>query len=184
MDSKDLKIILAHGNHGGTGSDDWFPYVQKELEALGLEVMAPTFPDNEYAKESIWIPYLENELKANENTIIIGWSSGAVAAMRYAETHKIFGSVLVGTYYTDLDDEYEKIAGYCSRPWNWEAMKNNQQWVMEFASADDPYIPIDEARHIHEKLGTEYYEYTDRGHFMNQSEFPELVEALKKKLHL
>jgi len=56
---------------------------------------------------------------------------------------------------------------------------------VEFASIDDPYIPIEEPRFIHEKLNTEYYEYTDQGHFgsdKNKTTFSEIVEVIKKRI--
>ena len=137
------------------------------------------------ASEKAWLPFLE-ELGADEDTIFIGHSSGAVAAMRFAETRKILGSVLVGACYTDLNDELEKQSGYYNRSWNWDAIKANQKWIVQYASVDDPYIPIQEARHIHEQLKTEYYEYKDQGHFgdpdQSKESFPEIVEVLKKKL--
>jgi len=68
--------------------------------------------------------------------------------MRFAETNKILGSILVGACYTDLGDEGEKASGYYSRPWEWDAIKGNQRWIVQFASIDDPYIPIKEARYI------------------------------------
>jgi asparaginyl-tRNA synthetase len=56
-----------------------------------------------------WFPYFEDELNISENDIVVGHSSGALAIMKYAETHKLGGSVLVGTYYTDLGYEDEKV---------------------------------------------------------------------------
>ncbi len=179
-------IILIHGNGGGTGQDNWFPYAKKEFEQRGHIVIAPDMPDPIEAKASVWLPYLENELRADSNTIIIGHSSGAVAAMRYAETHQLYGSVLVGTCYTDLGADSEKISGYYDAPWDWEAIKRNQRWIIEFASTDDPYIPISEARYVHQQLDTEYYEYTDRGHFGSDKgrydTFPELIQAVMARL--
>jgi hypothetical protein len=35
------KVILIPGNGGGSPKDNWFPSVKKELEAAGLEVIAP-----------------------------------------------------------------------------------------------------------------------------------------------
>lgn len=137
------------------------------------------------ARKEFWLPFLKDELKADKDTIIIGHSSGAVAAMRFAETNKIYGSILIGACYTDLKDEDEKISGYYNTPWNWEFIKNNQNWIVQFASTDDPYIPIEEARFIHEKLDTEYYEFTDQGHFSwenNKKEFPEIIKIMKEKL--
>lgn len=182
-----IKIIFIHGNGGGTARDNWFPYLQKEFKAFGLKVIAQDFPDNDLAREKFWLPFLKDKLKADKNTILIGHSSGAVAAMRFAEKNKILGSILVGAEYTDMGDKKEKASGYYSRPWDWEAIKKNQQWIVEFASTDDPWIPIEEARHIHKMLDTEYYEYIDQGHFGGdriKTEFPEILTIIKKKLNI
>lgn len=175
------RIIMIHGNGGGTAEGFWFPQVKTGLETNGFEVIAQTMPDNVLARANRWLPFIENVLKADENSFLIGWSSGAVAAMRYAETHKIFGSALIGACYTDLGERSEKISGYYDEPWNWNAIRDNQEVIIQFASSDDPYIPIEEARHIHTSLQTDYYEDTDKGHYMN-STFPELVSVLTSKL--
>ena len=176
-------IILIHGNGGSTIEDIWFPQAKTKLEELGLEVIAQTMPDNRIARSIKWLPFLQDVLGADENSIIIGHSSGAVAAMRYAESHRIFGSVLVGASYTDLGDRMEKMSGYFEEPWDWKAVKANQNFIVQFASTDDPYIPIEEPRYIHEQLATDYHEEANRGHFMDYS-FPELVSVIQEKLSL
>lgn len=183
--NKQFKIILLHGNGGSTVDDNWFPYAKSEFEKLGLEVISKTFPDNKLARQEHWLPFLKNDLKADENTILIGHSTGAVAALRFAETNKIYGSVIIGASHTDLGEESEKVGGYFDRPWNWDVIKNNQNWIIQFASTDDPYIPITEVRYIKEKLNTEYHEFTNRGHFgwdTKVKDFPELIEAIKNKV--
>ncbi len=174
------KAILIPGNGGARPIDAWFPYAQKELAGLNIEVINKQFPDPLLARAEYWLPFIK-QLGADERTILIGHSSGAEAAMRYGETNKILGSVLVGACYTDLGDQNEKLSGYYSHPWDWSAIKNNQQWIIQFASTDDPFIPIEEARHVSEQLQNEYFEYTDRGHFMAPA-FPELINAIKSKL--
>lgn len=181
-----IKIIFIPGNGGGTPRDNWFPYLKKEFETLGLTVIDRDFPDNDLAREKHWLPFLKDELKADKDTILIGHSSGAVAAMRFAEKNRILGSVLIGAEYTDMGDAKEKASGYYNRPWDWQTIRKNQEWIVQFASTDDPWIPIDEARHIHEKLDTEYYEYADQGHFGGdrvKTEFPEILTIVKKKIH-
>lgn len=177
-----IKIIFIHGNGRSTIDDNWFPWVKKELEVLGVKIIAENFPDPIEAKSKIWLPFISS-LGADQHTILVGHSSGAVAAMRFAEQNKIFGSVLVSGSYTDLGEESERISGYYNEPWDWEAIKKNQKWIVQFASIDDPYIPIEEARYIHEKLETDYHEYGDQGHFgwdIGKKEFPELVAAIKR----
>ncbi|XP_067563433.1 serine hydrolase RBBP9 isoform X4 [Pseudorca crassidens] len=67
--------------------------------------------DQVTARESIWLPFMETELHCDEETIIIGHSSGAIAAMRYAETHRVCAIVLVSAYTSDLGDDNERASG-------------------------------------------------------------------------
>ena len=187
MSNANIKIIFLHGNDNSTPNDNWFPYLKLELEKLGHNVVSRQFPDTDLARASYWLPFLKNELGADEYSILVGHSSGAIAAMRFAQENKVLGSVLVGSYYTDLGMEKEKLSGYFERPWDWDAIKNNQQWIVQFASVDDPWIPIDEPRFVREKLESEYYEHDKQGHFGGdyyKPEFPELFDVLKKKLSL
>lgn len=179
-----MKAILIPGNGGGSPTDNWFPYLERELSMRGVRVINVQFPDAILARKEYWLPFIE-KLGADEHTVLIGHSSGAVAAMRYAETHKIMGSVLVGACYTDLGYDTEKQSGYYDTSWDWKAIKNNQQWIIQFSSSDDPWIPIEQAQYIHAQLDTEYYEYIDRGHFGGDKEvkeFPELIEKLLQHL--
>lgn len=179
-----VKVILIPGNGGEGLNDHWFPYLKEELEKLGVCVIASEFPDSELAREAYWIPFLKENLQADEQTILVGHSSGAIAAMRFAERNRLIGSVLVGAYHTDLGLPKEKQSGYFDREWDFEAICRNQKWILQFASVDDPWIPIEEARFVHEKLHTEYYELPG-GHFGKEEQklvFPELLEALKEKL--
>lgn len=114
-----IKVILIPGNGGGSPNDNWFPSIEKDLKSNGLQVISTEFPDNDLARASFWLPFLLNELKADESTILIGHSTGAIAAMRLAEIQPILGSVLVGAYHTDLNMEKEKLSGYFDKPWSW-----------------------------------------------------------------
>lgn len=177
-------MVLVHGNGGATGQDHWQPWVKAQLEMAGIRCDSPDMPDPVKARASYWLPYLE-ELGCDHDTVIVGHSSGAIAAMRYAENHRIRGSVLVGTYFTDLDDKGERESGYFDSPWDWYSIRSNQKWVAVFASSDDPYIDIAEPRLVAKELDAEMHEYTNRGHFMDGRhavEFPELVKLLLAKL--
>lgn len=177
------KIIFLHGNGGEGVGHYWFPYAAREFRKLGFEVVAKDFPDAHLARKSIWLPFLRNECGVDEHSILIGHSSGAIAAMRWAEKNQIFGSVLVGAYYTDTGVENERLSGYFDNPWDFPAIRRNQQWIIQFASVDDPFFPVEEPRLVSRELGTEYHEFTNRGHFF-EKEFPELIEAVKKKLSI
>ena len=180
-----IKVIVLHGNGRSTPNDNWIPYIKRELEQVGIECITPQMPDVPLCRSMYWLPKLKNELQADENTILVGHSTGALAAMRYAEQNTILGSVLIAAMHTDLGIERETISGYFDNPWDWQAIRNNQQWVVQFASQDDPWIPIAEARFVQQKLNCQYHEYTDQGHFGGdyfKPEFPQLLDVIKNKI--
>ena len=174
-------VVLIHGNGGCTAGDFWLPWVERELTALGLEVVNRTFPDNVKARARYWLPFLE-ELGADERTILVGHSSGAVAALRFAETHRVRGSVLVSVCHTDLGDAGERDSGYYAAPWQWAQIREHQDWIAIFHSVDDPHIPVAEPRFVAAQLGASYVEFADRGHFAHDDPFPELVQFVRRKL--
>lgn len=183
------KIIIIPGNGDShIETDNWYAWLRGKLIGLGYQVIARDMPDPVVAHANIWLPHIEHVYKADKNTIIIGHSSGGVATLRYLENHQLYGAIVIGVNYTDLGDAGERESGYYSEPWQWDKIKGNATWIAQFASTDDPYIPIDQPRYIHEQLGTEYHEFTHRGHFMighnpvNKT-FPELIEIIEAKVN-
>ena len=115
--------------------------------------------------------------------ILVGHSSGAQAALRYAELYPVHGIVLVSATYSDLGDADERASGYypqgpTNNPYLFEMMKTNCKHWHQFHSNDDPFIPLHEAERIRGGLGLRdtYYMLPGRSHFFDYS--PELLEAV------
>lgn len=177
-----MKIIFIHGNGSMRWSYAWTPWLKAELDKLGVANIFETFPDSIIARAQYWLPFLKDNLQADEQTILVGHSSGATASLRYAENNKILGSVLIGPSITDLNDDLEKQSGYFNEPWQWDKIKANQKFIGLFYSTDDPYIPASEFEEIKNRLMPETFAFTNRGHFMD-STFSELLDYLKSKLN-
>jgi predicted alpha/beta hydrolase family esterase len=135
------RFIFIHGNDTRHWSFGWASWLKAELENLGFETFFETMPDSIIARSKYWLPFLKDYVKAGSNDVLIGMSTGAVAAMRYAESNQILGSVLISPSYTDLDDEFEKQGGYFDEPWNWDNIKSHQNKIALVWGDDDPYIP-------------------------------------------
>lgn len=178
------RIIIIPGNGGShIETDNWYAWVRDGLAEEGFVVTATDMPDPVDAHRDIWLPYIENVLKADGNTIVIGHSSGAVAALRYLEKHRLAGAILVGCNYTDLGDAGERAAGWYSDEWQWDKIKANAGWIVQFHSDTDPFIPLAEPQFIQKKLGSDLRVLPGRGHFMTDhnpvnNTFPEIIELL------
>jgi len=181
---KTMKVVIIPGNGGGSVEcSGWYAWVRDALlsDHRLHEVILRDMPDPMAARECYWIPFMRDELRCDQNTIIIGHSSGAAAAMRYAELHPVAGLVLVGAYASDLGDKTEKLSGYFSRPWSWHIIRQNSSYIVQFGSTDDPFLPWHEQKEVAESLGADLREFCDHGHFIDV-EFPELVSAVRERL--
>ncbi|XP_073699971.1 serine hydrolase RBBP9 [Garra rufa] len=175
------RAVIVPGNGAGNIEHcNWYGWAKKRINEIpDVSCALKNMPDPVTARESIWLPFMEKELKCDEETVIIGHSSGAAAAMRYAETHKVFSIILVGAYISDLGDENERESGYFSRPWEWEKIRANVKYIIQFGSTDDPFLPWKEQQEVADGLKADLHKYSDRGHFQNTA-FPELIDAVKK----
>lgn len=174
------RFVFVHGNQSTHWSFAWAPWLKAELEKLGFETFFETMPDSIIARSEYWLPFLKEHVKVGENDVIIGWSSGAVAAMRYAEDNKILGSVLVSPCYTDLGDDMERQSGYYGKQWQWNAIKSNQDKIALIWGDDDPYISQSEFDFIAKQLEPALIKVAGGKHFIEQNQFPELLQYIKQ----
>lgn len=88
---------------------------------------------------------------------------------------------LEGDYPWALKDCFFFPIGYFTRPWQWEKIKANCPYVVQFGSTDDPFLPWKEQQEVADRLETKLHKFTDRGHFQN-TEFHELITVVKSLL--
>ncbi|GFH59058.1 alpha/beta-hydrolase [Chaetoceros tenuissimus] len=162
-----MRIVLIPGmGCSPVARVNWYSWFANEvLKKQNVdECVLRDFPDPNGCKESIWIPFLRDEIGLDENTIVVGHSSGAACAMRLLENDevcKLKGVLLVAAAYTDLGDEYERRSEYFSRPWNWEKMKKGAEKIHCFHGVDDHLIPVKEARYIAVKMKGPTFKYSE-----------------------
>lgn len=175
-------VIILPGN-GCTPIDgcNWYIDVFRELKKLKFNPVMQDMPDPYVAREKIWLPFLEKTLDCNENSIIIGHSSGALAAMRWAENHKVLGVILVAACSDPQGKKNEIASGYYNRPWEWEKIRTNCEFIIQLHSKNDRFIPIDDSNHVADNLKSNYFVFEKLDHFM-EDEFPELMKIIKDEL--
>ena len=82
-----VRVVIVPGNGAGdVTSCMWYPWIRDRVRELGVEAVLRNMPDSVRARELIWLPFMQDELACGEDTIIVGHSSGAEAAMRYARS--------------------------------------------------------------------------------------------------
>lgn len=184
-----VKVIILPGN-GCTNvlRSNWYGWLHKTLNSAGMECIAENMPDPYNARRNIWIPFIRDVLRADENTILVGHSSGAQAALRFAEQYKVRAVVLVSATFTDLGDTGERASGYyplnneTENMYNFAAMRENCVMWHQFHSNDDCFIPLAEAERIRDGLVLSEDQYSmlpGRSHFFDAT-FPEIFDVIKQ----
>ena len=174
------RFIYIHGNGGSDWKSPWAVWLQQRIEKLGFETVFETMPDPEKARSKYWLPYMKDMLKIGSDDVIIGYSSGAVAALRYGEQYDIRGSILVSPSYTDLGDHLEMGSGYFDEPWNWKEIKSHQKKMLVVWGDNDPYIPQHEFAYIVLQLGADKIKIPMGRHFQEKQDFMEILKYIEK----
>ena len=182
------RIVIVPGN-GCTPvrACNWYDWLAQELRKRGFhDVILREMPDPIKARRSKWLPFLHTIV--DEDTILVGHSSGAQAGLRLCEERRLRGLLLVSACVTDLGDEGERRSGYypsrdgSKNPWDYKKTSKHTQWISQFGSRGDPFIPFSEQTTVAEGVGANFIELPPhRGHFM-ESTFPELADEICRRI--
>ena len=62
-----MKVMIIPGNGNSDISGEWFPYLRKELENLGIKVIAKNMPDPDLARKKIGFLLLKKSWEERRN---------------------------------------------------------------------------------------------------------------------
>lgn len=188
-----VRAIIIPGNGGAAYpaplSGNFYLDLANALTSSNLftDVHSLSMPDPHRARRSVWVPHIHEKFGLTKETIVIGHSSGAECAMRLAEENKLYGIVIVAGCHTDLDEPNEAASGWyppSGGNWDFDAMISNCKFIKQFHSADDPFIPINEAQFIADRTKSDFTTFTDRGHFFTPTpEINDFVLSAAQKWH-
>jgi predicted alpha/beta hydrolase family esterase len=176
--------LILHGTFGNS-KENWFPWLEKQLVQKGWHVWVPDLPGAESPNIETYNNFIFPKWNFNEESIIIGHSSGAVAAFGLLQEFK--GNVNIDKVFSvagftnDLDwDPLRELFRY---EFNWPKIKNSVNKSVLFQSDNDPYVSFDHAQRLKELLSAELVVIKGQGHFSigsdpKYTEFPELLEKI------
>ncbi len=180
-------IFIIHGAYGNP-EENWFPWLKNKLENLWTRVFVPKFPTPENQSLENWKKIFE-EYKPyiDENTIVI-WHSLAPAFLldlleNIDKPIKVafFVSGFIGLLWNPDFDNINK--SFVDRDFDWETIKKNCKKFYIYHSDNDPYVPIEKALELANKLNTKVIEIPNAGHFNSATgydKFELLLEEIKE----
>lgn len=169
------RCIIVHG-WGGNPTEGWFPYLRKELEEKGFEVIIPQLPDPEKPRIYNWVPKLAEVVgTADKDTYFVGHSMGCQTIARYLESLPselvVGGAVFVAGFFkrlTGLEDDPEVQSTdqhWLEAPLDFAKVKMHLLKSVAIFSDNDPWVPLDNKEDFELKLGSKIIIENNKGHF-------------------
>lgn len=157
------------------------------MEKLGYQTQVPELP-------TAWQPDIERywsflkDFDFNEETLIIGHSSGAAAIFgllnKLPDDRKIKLAISVAGFHKD---EGWNCTGLFKEKLNWQKIKNQAGKIFIIYSDDDPYVRPYQTEFLSGKLDIEPILMKKKKHFNLEAgkefdRFPELLELIKRNI--
>ena len=180
-------IFIIHGAYGNP-NENWFPWLKRELEKLGHNVIVPSFPTPKGQTLESWMDVFEDyEQYLDENSVVVGHSLGPAFLLSVLETidHSIKAAVFVagfigkftGKYADPKFDEINKT--FAEKSFDWVKIKQNCRHFSVFHSDNDPYVPIQKGKELASHLGVELKVVMNARHFNEAAGYTKFELLLK-----
>lgn len=186
-------VFIFHGVEG-TPQENWFPWLQKELEKLSdgqngrqYRVFIPQFPTPDGQTLENWLGTFEGHAdQINKDVIFIGHSLGGLFMLSLLEKFKIKMAVFVASFGelpgNKFDDGMRTFAPPVRQNFDWQKIRRNCEQFLVFHSDNDPYVMLETAQNLAKNLGVEVTVVKGAGHFNGSAgytEFPLLLQKLR-----
>ena len=183
-----VNTFIFHGT-AGHPKENWFPWMKKELDALGCSTIVPQFPTPKNQTLENWFAVFdEYAAEFTPETILIGHSLGGTFLLRVLERSafkskaSFFVAASIGI--RPLKN-YETDKPFVQKPFDWNKIRSNAGHAFVFHSNNDPFVGIENSRKIASKLGVEMIFVENAGHFnaaAGYTRFEALLELVKKEI--
>ena len=178
------KYVLLHGWRSSSKTC-FFPWLKKELEAEGHEVIALDMPHPLLPDVVEQADYVLSKVKFDENTILLGHSLGSVVSYRILEKlktpiHKLI--LVAGLIEPKFRDHDRLLAKYLmSWKFDFEKIKKTVGEIVILEDNNDVIIPDGESNVIKQALGGYNYRLeAEKAHFCGTVEPLVLEHSLDK----
>ena len=159
----------------------WIPWIKKKLEERQIKTTTPLMPEPWEPKYVKWKEIID-KLDINEDSILIGHSSGGGFLVRYlGDTRKKVSKLILVAPAIIHSGNYKPLNDLLKFEIN-PRVKNLAKDILIFTSNDDSKGILKSVEIFSKELDCKIIELQGRGHYtmgdMGTTEFPELLEKI------
>ena len=172
--------------HGYTANADshWFKWLEDELAKIGITSLRVNVPNSSDPNPEKWLGALGNQVRLDENSVIVGHSLGCITWLSFLAQHqqKVRVAVFVSGFYQPLSTLPE-LTPFANFYQNQTACLPEKSYVV--AAFDDGIVPHHYSEALAEHLSADYIRLHKGGHFLDRegwTTFPLILELIKQLL--
>lgn len=185
--SKNALIIYGLQGHS---HENWFPWLKQSLEKDSWQVSVPTLPNADHPSVDDWNKTLSKKLQ--ENSVIVGHSLGAPAALNLIQTtgKKVDKLILVAPVNPNQDwkqlksafsfADWDACRKFAEIKFDWKKISELTREIIVYYSDNDKFIPKKSVDFYKKNLPNAIFKFCPgKGHFNESAgmkEFPEILE--------
>lgn len=188
------RAVILHGLQANAGSN-WFPWLKTQLEQQGYEVWVPDMPGADHPMSSKWVAYLLRSSWDFDQSLVIGHSAGAVAALYLTQSLpppiRLKGAVLVSAFQPMPQDSplYSYLKDLHDAQFDFAKMQAGCDNFLFVHSDNDMFCPLVGAQQLAQATAGQLELVPGGGHFSTGSDpkytqFPRLLELIQAHLLL
>ena len=183
-----MKYIFINHGYMGSNVENWFPWFKKQVDNDNTLCIIPQYP---IEKDKHFYDYWKEELDKyleyiNEDTIIIGHSSGSAFTIKYLleKNIKINKLLLVSgfnNYYSDDENDFHNTVNRTFYVTDKELVKIKDltNEIVCIYGDNDPYIPQKVFKELANKLNAKEVIIHNGGHLNLDAGYDKFEEILK-----
>lgn len=180
--------LILHGTDGSS-KENWFDWLREELEEKDWKVWVPDLPRADKPNIDRYNEFIfaNKEWEFDEESVLIGHSSGAVAILgllqALPDNVQVDTCYLVGAFRNDL--KWDALKELFVKPFDYDLIKKKAKRFVFIHSDNDPYCPLEHAKFLTEKLDGQLIVKKGQKHFSigsygeEYSKFPFLLELIE-----
>ena len=179
-------VVLMHGKNVDS-SKKWYPWLADEMQKRNIKFTAPKLPKSDDPDIKEWMNELDR-LNINKESILIGYSRGGVAILRWLEKQpkdfKVKKIILVATNSGDSAkrNKTENNKGFFTKNgYDFKKIKQHCDDFIVLHSKDDEWVPFEAGAENAKGLEARFLQFENRGHFgskLPKQEIPELLDEI------
>lgn len=190
-----MKFVVLHGSFGSP-SENWIPWLKRELERAGHTVVTPQLPVDEYGapvavpRQNLksWLEAMSEYHAELNGAVVVAHSIAPLFLLHYLQAHpevRLSGAALVCPFLDSFKGEPQQFYAvnrtFYEHNFDYNTLRTQLGTSICFYSDNDPYIPEQDCIEFADVVAAEKSLLPRAGHInldAGFAEFPQLLAWL------